>query len=67
MYYNDIMKIYTNENQKKAAMDSRDQLEKQKKYNDLIVTEIEPAQEFYIAEDYHQQYLEKRGLASCHI
>jgi peptide-methionine (S)-S-oxide reductase len=32
-----------------------------------IVTEIVPATEFYIAEDYHQQYLEKRGLASCHL
>jgi peptide-methionine (S)-S-oxide reductase len=32
-----------------------------------IVTEIVPAQPFWRAEDYHQRYLEKRGLASCHI
>ncbi|MDA5194825.1 peptide-methionine (S)-S-oxide reductase MsrA [Govanella unica] len=32
-----------------------------------IVTEITPAATFYPAEDYHQRYLEKRGLASCHI
>ncbi|MDQ6909633.1 MAG: peptide-methionine (S)-S-oxide reductase MsrA [Actinomycetota bacterium] len=31
-----------------------------------IVTKVEPASEFWEAEDYHQQYLEKRGLASCH-
>ena len=32
-----------------------------------IVTEITPASKFYPAEDYHQQYLLKRGLSSCHI
>lgn len=32
-----------------------------------IVTEIMPAQTFYRAEEYHQQYLAKRGLANCHI
>jgi peptide-methionine (S)-S-oxide reductase len=32
-----------------------------------IVTTIEPAQTFTRAEEYHQQYLAKRGLASCHI
>ncbi len=32
-----------------------------------IVTEVVPAQSFYRAEEYHQQYLAKRGMASCHI
>jgi peptide-methionine (S)-S-oxide reductase len=32
-----------------------------------IVTEIVPAQTFYRAEDYHQQYLAKRGLRHCHF
>jgi peptide-methionine (S)-S-oxide reductase len=36
-------------------------------YKNKIVTEITPASEFYRAEDYHQQYLEKRGLAHCSI
>ena len=32
-----------------------------------IVTEIVPATTFYRAEDYHQRYLEKKGLSSCHL
>ena len=32
-----------------------------------IVTQVEPASTFYMAEDYHQQYLEKRGLSTCKI
>jgi peptide-methionine (S)-S-oxide reductase len=32
-----------------------------------IVTVVEPADTFWRAEEYHQKYLEKRGLASCHI
>jgi peptide-methionine (S)-S-oxide reductase len=32
-----------------------------------IVTKVEPAQIFWRAEDYHQRYLEKRGMAKCHI
>jgi peptide-methionine (S)-S-oxide reductase len=36
-------------------------------FQNPIVTEIVPAQTFYRAEDYHQQYLAKRGLRHCHI
>lgn len=32
-----------------------------------IVTEVTPASVFYPAEEYHQKYLMKRGLGSCHI
>jgi len=37
----------------------------QRNWGAPIVTQIEPAQAFYEAEDYHQQYLEKRGRSSC--
>jgi peptide-methionine (S)-S-oxide reductase len=36
-------------------------------YDRPVVTEVEPASEFWRAEDYHQQYLVKRGRASCLI
>ena len=39
----------------------------QARFPNRIVTQIEPAPPFWPAEDYHQQYLEKRGLANCHI
>ena len=39
----------------------------QARFKRPIVTEITPAPEFWPAEDYHQQYLQKRGLASCAI
>ena len=32
-----------------------------------IATQITPAATFWPAEDYHQQYLEKRGQASCNV
>jgi methionine-S-sulfoxide reductase len=38
-----------------------------KRFRRPIVTEIVPATEFWRAEEYHQQYLEKRGLAHCHL
>ena len=41
--------------------------EAQKRFRRPIVTQIVPAPEFFRAEEYHQQYLEKRGLAHCHL
>jgi len=53
--------------QESAAKASKQRLEQAGAYKRPIVTEITPASEFYRAEDYHQQYLEKRGLAHCTI
>ena len=39
----------------------------QPKFGGKIVTQLVPSEKFYKGEEYHQQYLEKRGLASCHI
>jgi peptide-methionine (S)-S-oxide reductase len=53
--------------QEAAAKASKEALAKSGRYKRAIVTEIVPAPEFWRAEDYHQQYLEKRGLAHCHL
>lgn len=53
--------------QEAAARASKERLEASRKYRRPIVTEITPAGPFYKAEDYHQQYLEKRGLAACTV
>jgi peptide-methionine (S)-S-oxide reductase len=53
--------------QEKEAIASKESLERAHRYSKPIATQIVPAVAFYPAEDYHQQYLEKRGLASCHI
>ena len=53
--------------QEKAPKASKEQLEKSHRFSKPIVTQIVPAVTFFEAEDYHQQYLEKKGLASCHI
>ena len=59
--------FYHTPEQKAAAESSKSRLEASGKFRKPIVTEITAASTFYPAEDYHQRYLEKRGLASCHI
>jgi len=44
-----------------------DELGKSGEFSRPIVTQIVPAGKFWDAEEYHQKYLEKRGMASCHI
>jgi peptide-methionine (S)-S-oxide reductase len=51
--------------QRAAAEASREQV--QSRLSRPVVTQIEDAPPFWEAEDYHQQYLEKRGLASCTV
>lgn len=53
------------EQQAKVAEQIKRKLDDAKTYPRPIATNIEPAKTYYRAEEYHQQYLEKRGLASC--
>ena len=52
--------------QESAAKSSKQKLQTSGRLQRPIVTEITPASTFYRAEDYHQRYFEKRGIAACH-
>ena len=55
--------FYHDEQQKQLATESKDKV--QKRFDRDIVTQIILATTFYMAEDYHQQYLAKRGRKTC--
>lgn len=64
--YRTAIFFYTPEQEKiatasKAALDASERFE-----NTPVATEITPAGRFWPAEEYHQKYLEKRGLSHCH-
>ena len=59
--------FYHSPEQKAAAEKSKRELAASGKYSREIVTEIVPATTFWRAEEYHQQYLEKNGMSSCHL
>jgi peptide-methionine (S)-S-oxide reductase len=60
--------IFTHDDeQRTAALASKEALQASGRFPRPIVTEIVPASTFYRAEEYHQRYLKKRGQASCSI
>ncbi len=59
--------FYESPEQEAAAIASKQRLEASGRFKRPIVTRIEPTTDFWRAEEYHQQYLEKRGMATCHI
>jgi peptide-methionine (S)-S-oxide reductase len=52
--------FYHSPQQRLIAEQSKRQLEQSGKYDKPIVTQIKPASAYWLAEDYHQQYLEKK-------
>lgn len=60
--------FFHDQEQEKVVRDSIAALEKSGKFKRAIVTQVVPAQDFYPAEEYHQKYFKKRGIApTCHI
>ncbi len=59
--------FYHDDAQRQAAEASKSALDQSGRFRRPIVTLIEPAKPFYRAEEYHQQYLAKHGLGSCHV
>jgi len=55
--------LYHNEDQRLAAERSRKSIDESGAYRDRIVTEIQPLDTFYPAEEYHQDYFQKHPYA----
>lgn len=64
--YRSVIFYHDNE-QKELAEKSKAQLDMSSAFANSIVTEIVPAATFWKAEEYHQKYLEKRGMGACGI
>lgn len=59
--------FYNSPEQREVAEKIKDEFNNSEKYANRIATEIVPASDFWEAEDYHQQYVMKRGGGSCHV
>jgi peptide-methionine (S)-S-oxide reductase len=59
--------FYEDEAQKSVAEEKKAELSASGRFKRDIVTAVDPAAPYWPAEDYHQKYLLKRGMTSCHI
>jgi peptide-methionine (S)-S-oxide reductase len=59
--------FYHSPEQKSAAEVSREKIDESGRFPRPVVTQIEPAPTFWRAEEYHQDYLQKRGQSHCAV
>lgn len=59
--------FYENDAQRATAEAVKQRVDASGRWGRPVVTQIVPAAKYYPAEDYHQQYNEKRGRTSCHL
>lgn len=59
--------FYHSPEQEKTAREALENLQKQGRFSRPIATQLVAAPDFWPAEEYHQRYLERRGLDRCHF
>jgi len=59
--------FFHNGEQEATATAAKEEVDRSGRFANPVVTEITPASTFFRAEEYHQRYLEKRGLGSCQV
>ena len=59
--------FYHSPEQQQAARAMIERLTQERRFAKSIATQVVPAQTFWRAEEYHQKYLEKQGMRSCHL
>ena len=64
--YRSVVFFHSDE-QQIAAQKAIAAIDQSGKWSQAVVTEVQQAMQFWPAEEYHQRYLEKRGLSSCSI
>ena len=64
--YRSAIFFHSPEQEQKARI-AKERLQQSGRFSRPIATQIVPAATFWRAEEYHQRYLEKRGLRHCHI
>ena len=64
--YRSVVFVHSDE-QARQAKEKIAELNAMGAYRKPIATRVQPAQTFWKAEEYHQRYLEKRGMVHCHI